>query len=113
MIASAKSFLIDCLPCDTKGLSTFDKVRYSECHTSKIVGLSNFIYTLYSLRSHKKGAYLKLILTHAATLPERIFDETLHGHVRDYNSQFLRIWSHLLKKSLMENFIFCGVTMMP
>ena len=21
----------------------------------------------------------------------------------------LRIWSHLLKKSLMENFIFCGV----
>ena len=23
----------------------------------------------------------------------------------------LRIWSHLLKKSLMENFIFCTVTM--
>ena len=23
--------------------------------------------------------------------------------------QFLRIWSHLLKKSLMENFIFCAV----
>ena len=23
---------------------------------------------------------------------------------------FLRIWSHLLKKSLMENFIFCAVT---
>ena len=22
----------------------------------------------------------------------------------------LRIWSHLLKKSLMENFIFCAVT---
>ena len=22
---------------------------------------------------------------------------------------FLRIWSHLLKKSLMENFIFCAV----
>ena len=22
---------------------------------------------------------------------------------------FLRIWSHLLKKSVMENFIFCGV----
>ena len=25
-------------------------------------------------------------------------------------SSFLRIWSHLLKKSLMENFIFCAVT---
>ena len=24
----------------------------------------------------------------------------------------LRIWSHLLKKSLMENFIFCAVTSM-
>ena len=24
-------------------------------------------------------------------------------------SRFLRIWSHLLKKSLMENFIFCAV----
>ena len=22
---------------------------------------------------------------------------------------FLRIWSHLLKKSLMENFVFCAV----
>ena len=25
----------------------------------------------------------------------------------DQNCSFLRIWSHLLKKSLMENFIFC------
>ena len=24
---------------------------------------------------------------------------------------FLRIWSHLLKKSLMEDFIFCAVTL--
>ena len=24
---------------------------------------------------------------------------------------FLQIWSHLLKKSLMENFIFCVVTL--
>ena len=27
----------------------------------------------------------------------------------DQISSFLRIWSHLLKKSLMENFIFCAV----
>ena len=25
------------------------------------------------------------------------------------NPSFLRIWSHLLKKSLMENFIFCAM----
>ena len=35
--------------------------------------------------------------------------------IRDFFSKcdqirsFLRIWSHLLKKSLMENFIFCAV----
>ena len=28
----------------------------------------------------------------------------------DQIHSFLRIWSHLLKKSLMENFIFCVVT---
>ena len=36
--------------------------------------------------------------------------------IKDFFSKFdqirmkLRIWSHLLKKSLMENFIFCAVT---
>ena len=35
--------------------------------------------------------------------------------IRDFFSKcdqirsFMRIWSHLLKKSLMENFIFCAV----
>ena len=35
--------------------------------------------------------------------------------IRDFSSQcdqirgFLRIWPHLLEKSLMENFIFCAV----
>ena len=27
----------------------------------------------------------------------------------DQIRSFLRIWSHLLKKSLLKNFIFCGV----
>ena len=31
---------------------------------------------------------------------------------RDQTRRFLRIWSHLLKKSLMENFKFCAVTKM-
>ena len=26
---------------------------------------------------------------------------------------FLRIWPHLLKKTLMENFIFCAVFLIP
>ena len=29
--------------------------------------------------------------------------------IRSFLGSFLRIWSHLLKKSLMENFIFCAV----
>ena len=28
-----------------------------------------------------------------------------------YAMKFARIWSHLLKKSLIENFIFCAVTL--
>ena len=37
--------------------------------------------------------------------------------IKDFSSKcgkfrsFLRIWSHLLKKSLMENFIFCEVSL--
>ena len=35
-----------------------------------------------------------------------VFNSIIHCH-KIHN--FLRIWSHLLKKSLMENFIFCAV----
>ena len=28
----------------------------------------------------------------------------------DQIRSFMRIWSHLLKKSVMENFIFCAMT---
>ena len=30
-------------------------------------------------------------------------------HLACKHLSFLRIWSHLLKKSVMENFIFCAV----
>ena len=39
--------------------------------------------------------------------------------IKDFLSKYdeirrkLRIWSHLLKKSLMENFIFCAVRDVP
>ena len=52
-------------------------------------------------------------------LKEEILKVSLHkkwGYpLKDFFSKcdqirsFLGIWSHLLKKSLMENFIFCGV----
>ena len=38
----------------------------------------------------------------------RFLAQKLKFPIKDFFS-FLRIWSHLLKKSLMENFIFCAV----
>ena len=33
----------------------------------------------------------------------------MHDGKCDQIPSFLRIWSHLLKKFLMQNFIFCGM----
>ena len=53
--------------------------------------------------------------------PECFTDYTLHKKwsfsIKDFSSKcdqirsFLQIWSHLLEKSLMENFVFCAVTL--
>ena len=39
------------------------------------------------------------------------FLETLRKKIKLFIKDLLRIWSHLLKKSLMENFIFCAVVL--
>ena len=47
--------------------------------------------------------------------PDSDTAQKMKSSVKDFFSScdqirsFLRIWSHLLKKSLMENFIFCAV----
>ena len=38
------------------------------------------------------------------------FHDILVSTLTAQKMKFLRIWSHLLKKSLMENFIFCAVS---
>ena len=49
------------------------------------------------------------------TTPPPITAQKMKFSIKNYFSKcdqirsFLRIWSHLLKKSLMENFIFCAV----
>ena len=55
---------------------------------------------------------LQLILLNATSMSttQKIkfpIEEVLSKCVQIRN--FLRIWSHLLKKSLMENFIFCAM----
>ena len=70
----------------TKGLSTFDEIRHSEYHKSNVVGLSNFPYTSSLIRNPIKHAHLETyILTHAATLPDSIFEETQYCYIRDGN----------------------------
>ena len=45
----------------------------------------------------------------------RFTEQNMKFSIKDFfskwhqNRSFLQIWSHLLKKSLMENFIFCAV----
>ena len=76
IIASAESFLIDCLPVSTTGITKFDEVRHSEYHKSKIINISTFPCTSSTLRNHIKRAYLETyILTRAATTPDNLLDE--------------------------------------
>ena len=56
------------------------------------------------------------IVCQSQGLPKNIdIAQKMEVSIKDFFSKchqicsFLRIWSHLLKKSLMENFIFCAV----
>ena len=72
---------------------------------------------LYSQFLHCKAIILILIYFYGLFFPE--YGITAHTKmkffIKDFISKcdqihrFLRIWSHLLKKSLMKNFIFCAV----
>ena len=44
-----------------------------------------------------------------AVIPHFILHYKHYTKNEVFNYNFLRIWSHLLKKSLMKNFIFCAV----
>ena len=59
------------------------------------------------LRSIDRDAYLHLLLLTILLLVTHISTKRITLHKKW--SFPLRIWSHLLKKSLLENFIFCAV----
>ena len=42
-------------------------------------------------------------------IKERTTAQKMKIFSKDFSKSFLRIWSHLLKKSLIEDFIFCSV----
>ena len=68
MIASAESLLVDCVMCDTKGMSTFDELRHPEYHKSKVIDLRNFPCTPSMLRSQMKRAQLGAYISRSLQL---------------------------------------------
>ena len=73
-------------------------------------------FVLSSSSSKNLSAKLFLSGLHSCSFnPYQILRKKMKFSIRDFVSKCdqirrkLRIWSHLLKKSLMENFIFCAV----
>ena len=68
-----------------------------------------WMFTVLILNWVKRGdSYFVLMLSHTAQKKKfsikDFFSENMQFH------SFLQIWSYLLKKPLMENFIFCAVS---
>ena len=64
------------------------------------------------LTSSLQNTYLGVLCSYKHFLLQVVFPPFLHLRYWSRSPHFtlLRIWSHLLKKSVMENFIFCAVS---
>ena len=66
--------------------------------------------------SIRQTQYAELAINHAANIVLAVTAQKMKFSIKDFFSKcdqicsFLRIWSYLLKKLLMENFIFCEAT---
>ena len=58
--------------------------------------------------SHRLALMGNCHTLHPHVFAQSITAQKMKFSIKDFSSK-LRIWSHLLKKSLMENFIFCAV----
>ena len=54
------------------------------------------------------NSYLKIIISDNTVQKMKFSIKNFFSRC-DQNRSFLRMWSHLLNKSLMENFVFCAV----
>ena len=78
--------------------------------------INHFQSVFYKVNIHDFADDTNILLTSKklGTI-ESVTAEKMKFCIKDFFSKcaqirsFLRIWSHLLKKSLMENFIFCAV----
>ena len=64
---------------------------------------------LYTIKWMKESLLWQIMFMHMSTAQKMKFSINDFLSKCDQIRSFLRIWSHLLKKSLMENFIFCVV----
>ena len=71
------------------------------------------IWFIYLLDTGRKFNIHKMFRRFTSTAQKMKFSIKDFLSKCDQIRRFLRIWSHLLKKSLMENFIFCAVILCP
>ena len=76
--------------------------------------LQEAIFFFFSSNRSRSNKFIVVIhindlCLHSITAQEMKFSVKDFFSKCDQIRSFLRIWSHLLKKSLMENFIFCAV----
>ena len=75
-----------------------------------------FITLRFSCNAYRKKNFRDLTSSQTFLISNIRFAQKIKFSIKGFFSKcdqirsFLRIWSHLLKKSLTENFIFCAVT---
>ena len=75
---------------------------------AKIVNGLNFFAKTFCLR-YLIGLWTRVCINKLYTAQKMKFSIKDFSSKYDQMRSFLRIWSHLLEKYLMENFIFCAV----
>ena len=120
-------FFIFCLFCflllsnNTLHVILWTYVRYWNTFQYKYVSASDFqryFFTLYHIISLPISVYiyvLKWSIIHCVNLSKNSTPQKMKFSIKDFFSKCdkirrnLQIWSNLLKKSLMDIFIFCAV----
>ena len=103
-----------------QSFNDFDSTSYLKKNSNTLFPLiSAALLTLRSekaLLSNKRFPVISVAPQNAALIRNlTIYFTKMKFSIKDFSSKcdqirsFLRIWSYLLKKSLMENFIFCPV----
>ena len=96
-------FLFDCLLFSCHIYVLIESPLWAWLHFKGLFTQKSMIFQIFCFSNN--------ILTQNHLVPKRLLNDLAIRTAQKMNfSSFLRIWSHFLKKSLMENFIFCAVS---